>query len=99
MDKKLRDAERVARLLEDNDLVEAFKSVESDIKEMWSLTKSDEIDKREELYRELHGLQSVYARLKRTVNVGKLAEPEQDLAQVAEERKEFLRTGLTKFLV
>lgn len=72
----LRKAEHAKTLLEDPTLTGAWEQVEGDLHKMWAASKSDDTDGREALYRELHGLKSVRARLEQTINAGKLAEKE-----------------------
>jgi len=80
MDDKLKQALRKAdyahALLADPTLIDAWEKVEGDLHKMWAASKSDDTDGREALYRELHGLKSVRARLEQTINAGKLAEKE-----------------------
>lgn len=66
----VKQADEVSRLLENNYLRAAWVATEKQILQMWRDSKSDEQDKREELYREYHGLQAVKARLQRVVNEG-----------------------------
>lgn len=72
----IRRAEHAKALLDDPTLTGAWGQVEGDLHKMWASSKSDEMDGREALYRELHGLKSVRARLEQTINAGKLAEKE-----------------------
>lgn len=72
----IRKAEHAKTLLENPVLTGAWEQVEGDLHKMWANSKSDDTDGREALYRELHGLKSVRARLEQTINAGKLAEKE-----------------------
>ena len=69
-------AEIVQRLLDDENINSAFLNIEGDIYKLWTSTKSDESDKREEIYREYRGLMALKARLQRYVNEGKKAQEE-----------------------
>ena len=67
---KIIKGDRVQRLLDDQDVQEALTAVEAELHAMWASTKSEDQAKREELYRELHGLSALKARLQRFVNDG-----------------------------
>lgn len=77
---KLREAinaaEHAQRVLNDPVLTDAWAGVESDIITLWRESSSDDVDGREALYREWHGLKAVKARLERAIAAGKLAEKE-----------------------
>ena len=66
--------EQAARTLEAHR--DLWAELEADIWKMWKASKSDDKDGREDLYRELHGIKAVQARLKRIVDHGKKAEEE-----------------------
>jgi signal transduction protein with GAF and PtsI domain len=55
---------------------EAWDELEADLWQMWKATKSDQQDKREEIYREYHASRALQAKLQKTVNEGKKAEEE-----------------------
>ena len=69
-------ANKIEEFLSQDYVKSAWVSVEADIFRMWALTKTHEQEKREEYYRELHGLRAVKARLQKWVNEGKKAEAE-----------------------
>ena len=56
-----------------------FLQIEDKITELWANSKSDEADYREECYRELRGLRSLKARLKRWIDDGIKAEEQLNL--------------------
>lgn len=55
---------------------DAWKELEADIWRMWTQTKSEDKETREDLYREYHGVKAVQAKFQRIVNDGKKAEAE-----------------------
>jgi hypothetical protein len=55
---------------------EAWTELESDLWAMWKATKSDQQDKREEIFREYHAAKALQAKLLKVVNEGKKAEEE-----------------------
>lgn len=77
---KLQDAIRrgqeVEHLFEDGAVDRAFDETGREIKDLWARTASEEAGKREELYREWHGLRAVRARLQRVLSEAKKAEAE-----------------------
>ena len=74
--KRVRDAERVSKILEDPFFVEMLDSIEQAVVRMWIESGSNEYDKREDLYREMHGLRALKARMKHIIDLGKIAEKE-----------------------
>ena len=54
----------------------AWEELEADLWKMWKATKSDDQDKREELFREYHAGRALQAKLVKVVNEGKKAEEE-----------------------
>ncbi|MDX1300205.1 MAG: hypothetical protein R3260_18485 [Pseudomonas sp.] len=67
---------QIKELLENDDVRAAWEDVQADIVKMWMATKTGEQETREALYREVHGLKALQARLQRWVNEGKKAEAE-----------------------
>ena len=55
---------------------EAWDELHVELWEMWKSTKSDDQDKREEIFREYHAAKALKAKLLRVVNEGKKAEEE-----------------------
>ena len=55
---------------------EAWDELEADLWQMWKTTKSDDQEKREEIFREYHACKALQAKLQKVVNVGKKAEEE-----------------------
>lgn len=63
-----------ARLLQNTE--EAWADVRKELHKMWEFTESQGAETREALYRELHALKAVRARIERRVSEGKKAEAE-----------------------
>ncbi len=55
---------------------EAWDELHVELWNMWKSTKSDDPDKREEIFREYHAGKALQAKLVKTVNEGKKAEEE-----------------------
>lgn len=55
---------------------EAWEELHMELWEMWKATKSDDQDKREEVFREYHASKALQAKLLKVVNAGKKAEEE-----------------------
>jgi len=55
---------------------DAWDELESDLWRMWKGTKSEDRDKREEIFREYHASRALQAKLIKVVNEGKKAEEE-----------------------
>ena len=69
-------AEHAQQILDDQVLKDAWSGVEAELISMWKESKADDTEGREALYRELHSLKAVKARLERAIAAGKLAEKE-----------------------
>jgi len=65
-------ADRVKKLLDDEDLQEAFDNVRRAIHEGWASTKPSDSEAKDEWHRRLFTLQSVEANLKKAIQVGHL---------------------------
>ena len=61
---------------------EAWAELHVELWDMWKSTKSDDADKREEIFREYHAGKALRAKLVRVVNEGKKAEEELKQQQV-----------------
>lgn len=69
-------AQHVQGLLNDSELTAARATVVRAIHSMWEKTASEDRSGREALYREIHGLNAVWASLEAVLKNGKLAEAE-----------------------
>lgn len=74
----VRRGEAVERFLESEHVSGLWTIIEADLYGMWAATRSEGTDKREELYRELHGLKALQARLRRMAQEGRKARHELD---------------------
>jgi hypothetical protein len=66
----------VEQFLDSSHVKDLWSTIEAEICQMWATTKSDAVEKREELYRELHGLRALKAKLRGAVQAGIRAEHE-----------------------
>lgn len=69
-------ADRVQRFLEQQETKDALHDIEQDIIGLWTQSKTEEKETREDLYRELWGLRALKARFKRWINEGVKAREE-----------------------
>lgn len=69
-------AERLKIWYNDDEVQEIFTHVKQQIHQMWESSASDQEEERERLYRELHGLRAVTARIKQLIEDGIKAEEE-----------------------
>ncbi len=70
--KEASDGAAAKRLMEDPMLVEAFESIRQGLTAAWEGESNPA--RREDLWHELHGLRSIWAKLKARVTTGQMAE-------------------------
>ena len=81
---------RAQRLLEDELLAEAFKTLEDSYTQAWRNTVIDDVSAREKLFLAINVVGKVRDHLTTAVNNGKLAAAElKELAQLAERKRRF----------